>query len=155
MNICASSYADCSEYSERLLRVLRRHRFAAQGRNNSPLAFGRESVDGVWRWNRLSAAPRDLEKAFKRSFVGFGALCGFALQILLVRGCNGNQRWYWMQVLGILFMTTTVVAMNSFMDKIGGYLVSSIPAELSTEYVVQQTRKYAQAAKQVRSEFPP
>ena len=70
-------------------------------------------------------------------------------------GCNGNQRWYWMQVLGILFMTTTVVAMNSFMDKIGGYLVSSIPAELSTEYVVQQTQKYAQAAKQVRSEFPP
>ena len=60
-----------------------------------------------------------------------------------------NQRWYWMQVLGILFMTTTVVAMNSFMDKIGGYLVSSIPAELSTEYVVQQTQKYAQAAKQV------
>ena len=147
--------ADGSEYSERLLRVLRRHRFASQGRNNSPLAFGRESVDGVWRWNRLSAAPRDLEKAFKRSFVGFGALCGFALQILFVRGCNGNQRWYWMQVLGILFMTTTVVAMNSFMDKIGGYLVSSIPAELSTEYVVQQTQKYAQAAKQVRSEFPP
>ena len=91
--------ADGSEYSERLLRVLRRHRFASQGRNNSPLAFGRESVDGVWRWNRLSAAPRDLEKVFKRSFVGFGALCGFALQILLVRGCNGNQRWYWMQVL--------------------------------------------------------
>ena len=70
-------------------------------------------------------------------------------------GCDGTLRWYWMQVLGILFMTTTVVAKNSFMVKIGGYLVSSIPAELSIEYVIRQTQKYAQAAKQVRSWFLP